>query len=100
MRPIRRFGWTASQQRNEVATIKQIELQQATPLLKTPVDTSAELDPGKQHIGTHGNPDLCQCRVSGLAEKGLDLEVLLDALEEQRWPRKSEQRCKWIPCLT
>ena len=83
MRPIRRFGWTAPQQRKQVAAIKQIELQQANHLLEAPVYAAAELDPGQEQIGTHGNPDLCQHRVSGRTEKGLDLEILLDAFEKQ-----------------
>ena len=83
MRPIWWLRGTTSQQRKEIPTIKQIELQQANHLLKTPVDATAELDPGQQQIGTHGNPDLRQHRISGGAEKGLYLEVLLDALEEQ-----------------
>ena len=82
-RCIRWLRGAPSQQRKEVPTIKQIELQQTNHLLKTPVDAAAELDPGQQQIGAHGNPDLCQHRVSGRTEKGLDLEILLDALEEQ-----------------
>ena len=83
MRCIRWLRGTSSQQRKEVSTIKQIELQQTNHLLKTPVNSAAELDPGQQQIGTHRNPDLGQHRISGRAEKGLDLEILLDALEEQ-----------------
>jgi len=43
----------------------------------------AEFDPGQQQVGTHGNPDLRQYRIPGGADKGLDLEVLFDAFEEQ-----------------
>lgn len=44
---------------------------------------AAELNPGQQQIGTHGDPYLGHDSVFGCANKGFDFQVLLDAFEEQ-----------------
>lgn len=45
-------------------------------------DTAEELDVGQQQIIDHGDPDLSHDGISGSAEKGFDLQVLLDPFEE------------------
>jgi len=52
-------------------------------LLQAAINLAAELNPGQQQIGTHGDPNLGHDRVFGCANKGFDFQVLLDAFEEQ-----------------
>ena len=45
-------------------------------------DPAEELDVGQEEVVEHRDPDLGHDRISGSAEKGFDLEVLLDPFEE------------------
>ena len=45
-------------------------------------DPAEELDVGQEQVVEHGDPDLGHDSIAGSAEKGFDLEVLLDPFEE------------------
>jgi len=61
----------------------EVELKQPQYLLHASSGTAHELQVGQQNTGAYRNPDLSQNSIPGSAQKGLDLEVLLDPFEEQ-----------------
>jgi len=72
------------QQGHQAPFFEQVELQQSEDLLQAPTQTRLKLQEGQKQINTQCDPDLCQDCIPAGANEGLDLQVLLGLLEEQR----------------
>jgi hypothetical protein len=76
--PIGRF-----EQLNQVASLKEVELQQPEYLCQRQPQLRPEFQICQEDIDTEGDPELRKDSIGCCAEKSFDLEILLDPFEEQ-----------------
>ena len=62
---------------------KQVHPQQRHQIGQAPAETRRHLQEAQQQHGDQGDPNLGPHRIGAGTDKGLDLQVLLEGLEEQ-----------------